>query len=114
MGPLLRPPPVVHCLTWDQDVLPGLGGVLKQFPRTHCRLPHPPPLPARALGISQERSGPPCPPFICISKANFCPTCRETGTAVVPTSFAGVVVLQLLLLLRALLAFQGPVVQRDI
>lgn len=49
---------------------------------------------------------------LCISKANFCPTCPETRTAVVPTSFAGVVVIQLLLC--ALLAFQGSVVQCNI
>lgn len=63
------------------------------------------PLPGTS-GISQEQSDPLCPLLICISKKNFCPT------AVVPTGFAGVVVMQLLL--RALLAFQSPGVQGNI
>lgn len=85
---------------------PGLGGVLNQFPADIVLpLPREPWTPPRS-GVAHLAH------HLCISKANFCPTCPETRTAVIPTSFAGVVVIQLLL--RALLAFQGSVVQGNI
>lgn len=86
---------------------PGLGGVLSSFPRTLAPLPlcqEPGTPPRSGLARLAHRS-------FAFQRQNFCPTCPETGAVVVPTCFAGVVVMRLLC---ALLAFQGPVVQGNI
>lgn len=87
---------------------PGLGGVLKQFPADIVLpLPREPGTSLRS-GVARLAH-----PSFAFQRQTSARLARRLGQpAVVPTSFAGVVVMQLLL--RALLAFQGSVVQGDI